>query len=164
MREELKIANLALASAIVAGLFVVSAVCVFLTRKLKSRTAMLAALCLFPPTLALLSAAQLMASLPVLLAGTALAGLAAALGYRGGLQVATRLAPEDRRAEVVSAYYLCGFSGNALPVIGVGAITVRSGAHAATGALAVVIGAFAIIAVAWELLRSRGQGRTVSST
>jgi hypothetical protein len=59
------------------------------------------------------------------------------LGYRGSLEAATVIAPADRRAEVVSAYFVCGFTGNAVPVIGVGVIA--------------TIAVFAIVAFAFGL-------------
>jgi hypothetical protein len=55
------------------------------------------------PSVALLVWAQDAKSMPILLAGTTLAGIAAALGYRGSLQVINEIAPADRRAEVVSS-------------------------------------------------------------
>jgi len=62
-----------------------------------------------------------------MLAGTMLSGIAAALSYRGGLGVVTSLAPADRRAELASAYFVCCFLGNALPIVGVGALSERLG-------------------------------------
>jgi len=45
------------------------------------------------PTLALLVLAQSFSSMPLLLLGMALGGIAAALGYRGSLQVVNEIAP-----------------------------------------------------------------------
>ena len=80
----------------------------------------------------------------VLLLGTTVAGIAAALGYRGSLQVINQIAPAERRAEVVSSYLLAGFAGNSLPIIGVGLLsgvigtTLASASFAATIALCVL--------------------------
>ena len=82
-----------------------------------------------------------------MLAATALCGITAGLGYRGSLQVVNQIAPENRRAEVVSSYLLCVFSGNALPVIGVGVISTLANPIAASLAFAVMIGAFAVVAL-----------------
>ncbi|MEW6632120.1 MAG: hypothetical protein AB1440_14710 [Pseudomonadota bacterium] len=77
----------------------------------------------------------------------ALCGIAAALGYRGGLQVVNQIAPADRRAEVVSAFFICCFCGNALPVIGIGMLSVRAGATAASLAFAGMITVFSLVAL-----------------
>jgi sugar phosphate permease len=117
------------------------------TQKLASRTAMLLALALMVPSLATLVAAQLAASMPIMIAATALCGIATGLGYRGSLQVVNQIAPQDRRAEVVSSYFVCCFVGNALPVIGVGIIATFAGASIASIVFAVTIAAFALIAL-----------------
>ena len=67
----------------------------------------------------------------------------AALGYRGSLQVVDQIAPEDRRAEVVSSYFVCCFIGNALPVIGVGVISAYAGMSFASTIFAGMIVLFA---------------------
>ena len=96
-----------------------AALAVFATRMLHSRSAMLAGLALMLPSVGLLVGAQYAQSLLLLLLGTSVAGLAAALGYRGSLQVINQIAPAERRAEVVSSYLLAGFVGNSIPIIGV---------------------------------------------
>lgn len=151
LREDLRIDDVAEGAAIVSGLFLTTAAAIVATRRLASRPAMLAGLALLPPSLALLAAAQLSGRLAVLIVGAATAGLAAAFGYRGSLQVINQIAPEDRRAEVTSAYFLCGFAGNALPVIGVGLVTVTAGPKTASVTFALAIAAFALGAIAWDL-------------
>ena len=69
------------------------------------------------------------------------------LGYRGSLQVVNQIAPEHRRAEVVSSYFVCGFSGNALPVIGVGVISTFASLATASLAFAATISVFAVVAL-----------------
>jgi MFS family permease len=130
---------LELATVVVAGIAA--------TQSLSSRAAMLWALALMLPSVALLVAAQLEASMTIMIVATAACGLAAGLGYRGSLQVVNQIAPADRRAEVVSAYLICVFSGNALPVIGVGVISTLASATAASLVFAATIAAFTIIAL-----------------
>jgi hypothetical protein len=110
---------------------------------------------LTPPAVALLVLAEAAKSLPLLFAGAFAAGAAAALSYRGSLQVLYGLAPADHRAEMGSAYYLAGFGGNALPVIGVGVITALASPLAGSAAFAVLIAVFALAALAVELRRPR---------
>jgi hypothetical protein len=83
----------------------------------------------------------------LLLACTALGGASAALGFRGSLQVVNALVPPDRRAEIVSTYYLVTFIGNSLPVIGVGIITAASNRLVANGVFAATIAILAVIAL-----------------
>jgi MFS family permease len=137
----------AVAGGVIFELTLVVAIAIVLTAKLASRTAMLWGLGLMVPALALLVAAQGFGSMPILLVGTAVGGLSAALGYRGSLQVVNRITPGDRRAAVVSTYFVCGFSGNALPVIGVGVLATLTNPLTASGVFACTIGAFAVIAL-----------------
>jgi MFS family permease len=145
--ESLAEANHAVAGGVVFELCIVAALAMVLTRLLRSRTAMLSSLVLLLPSVVLLVAAQALASIPVLLVGVALAGVAIALGYRGSLQVVNEIAPKDRRAEVLSSYMLACFTGNTLPVIGVGILATLVSPLAATVALATMIALFAIVAL-----------------
>ena len=79
---------------------------------------------------------------------TALVGVARGLGYRGGLEVVNRLAPEDRRSEVVSSYLVAVYTGNSLPIIGIGLLSETAGSLAAHIVFAVVIGVIAAAALA----------------
>jgi len=147
IRQDLHLANRAASSALVAELFVVATVVILATRDLPARAAMLGGLLATPVGLALLVAAQRTGSLPVFIAGAAACGLAGALGYRGGLAVTNSLAPPDRRAELVSAYFVCCFMGNALPVIGAGVLAQATDAKFADLVFAGVVSAVAVSAI-----------------
>jgi MFS family permease len=147
LSENLGETNRAVAGAVVFELAIIVAITGVLTRQLESRIAMLSGLALLLPGLALLVAAQTLGSMALLFAGTALSGLAIALGYRGSLQVVNQIAPADRRAEVVSAYLVAGFAGNALPVIGVGMISNVANSKLASLVFAATIAGFAIAAI-----------------
>src|SRR5438309_4885752 len=103
------------------------------------------------PSVILVVAAQILGSMVLMIVATALCGVAAGLGYRGSLQVVNQIAPENRRAEVVSSYFICGFSGNALPVIGVGVISTLASATAASMTFAATISAFALVALVFGI-------------
>jgi|SRR5690242_15230927 len=107
------------------------------------------------PASATTVAAQVMTSLAVMLAATACVGLAAGGGYRGSLQVVNQLAPEHRRAAVVSSYFVCCFIGNALPVIGVAVLSNLTNATIADVAFAGVISAFSLIALVFATVYRR---------
>ncbi len=147
IRHDLGIANHLVASAIVAELFLVAAVLIFATRQWPARKTMLTGLAATPVGMALLIVAQRTGSLTVLLVGTAVCGVVGALGYRGGLAVANELAHPERRAEIASVYFVCCFCGNALPIIGVGALTQALSAHVADMVFAILVAAIA--AGAW---------------
>jgi MFS family permease len=123
LSSQLHQSSRAVSGGVVFELTIVSAFMVFATRFMADHRAMLLGLLLLLPSVALLVLAQAVHSLPILLAGTTFAGVAVALGYRGSLQVINRIAPADRRAEVVSAYLICGFAGNSLPIIGFGTLS-----------------------------------------
>ena len=148
IRNDLGIANRALISLVVAELFVVAAAVILASQKLPARKAMLIGLAATPLGMALLIIAQRTASLAAMLAGTAVCGVAGALGYRGGLTVANALAPPERRSEIASAFFICCFCGNAVPIIGVGGLTQMFGPRFADLIFALVVTAIAIGAAA----------------
>lgn len=151
LANELHVTSHAVAGAIFLELAAAVALVIALTRSLPSRTAMLWSLDLMLPSLALLVTAQFMGSLAVMIVATATCGMAVGLGYRGSLQVVNQIAPDDRRAEVVSAYFICGFLGNALPVIGIGVLSTLIGSTVASLVFAVTIAAFAVTALVFGL-------------
>jgi MFS family permease len=147
LAHDLHQASHAVAGAIFFELAMVVAVTIASTQALSSRIAMLSALALMTPSVALLVAAQALHSMAILIAATALCGIASGLGYRGSLQVVNEIAPAQRRAEVVSSYFVCAFIGNAVPVIGVGVITALLSSLAANTTFAVMIVLFSVIAM-----------------
>jgi MFS family permease len=151
LAENLHVQSHAVAGAIVCELGLMVSGAIVVTRNVPSRTAMMAALALMIPSVAMVVAAQAYASIATMLAGTALCGVASGLGYRGSLQVVNEIAAADRRAEVLSAYFICCFSGNALPVIGVGVITVMAGSLVASATFAAMIALFALAALGFAL-------------
>jgi hypothetical protein len=79
---------------------------------------------------------------------TLLAGISAALGYRGSLEVVNRIAPRDKRSEVVSSYLIAVYLGNSLPIIGIGLLSEMVSSIAAHLAFAVIISLLAAVAFA----------------
>ncbi len=143
MSRDLHLTNVAVAGAVVFELFALPLPTILLSRNLASNVAMFSGLAALFPSLALLVLSQERLSLPLLLAGTGFGGVALGLGYRGSLQVVNEIAPDQRRAEVTSAYYIACFTGNALPVIGVGIVASLSNSLVASTTFACVIAALA---------------------
>jgi len=138
--------NHAVGGALLFELCTVAVMAMIATRRLPSRAAMLYGLALLLPSATMLVAAQIFASMPTLVIGTALGGIASALGYRGSLQVVNQIAPPHQRAEVISSYLIVCYFSNSLPVFGVGVISRVSGPMIASVAFGCTIAAFALIA------------------
>ena len=136
----------AVAGAIVCELFGIAAVTILVSGRLESRATMLSALAVLLPSVWLLVAAEAVHSMPLLLGAAALGGVCGGLGYRGSLEVINRIAPADRRSEVVSSLLIALFAGNSVPVIGIGLLSTVAGAPAAHMAFAIMISALAGIA------------------
>jgi MFS family permease len=94
----------------------------------------------------LLTLAETLHSMTLLVLATLLTGSAMALGYRGSLQIINEIAPERQRAELVSSFLLVCYSANSLPVIGVGLLSLPLGpvdAHRVFAIVLVVLASFA---------------------
>jgi hypothetical protein len=158
LRRDMDVTNLAVAGALVCELFLTAAITAVATSTMKARTAMLTGAALLIPAVGLLVLAQVLQSLVILVVGIAVTGIAAALGYRGSLQVINEIAPKEQRAEVISSFAIVCFIGNGLPVIGVGILSSIASAGIATASLAALTALLAIIALATELARNRKHG------
>jgi len=140
--------------AVVGGFFVVAAMVAVMTAQLGIRRAVAATVLLLLVGISVLLAAEAKASMPLLLAATALTGAAMAIGYRASLQIINRIAPAKQRAEVISSYLMVCYLANSLPVVGVGLLAQRGGAalaHWVFGAALCVIAAGAS-AMGWRYL------------
>ena len=151
LAQDLHVTNHAVAGALFFELSIVVAATIVTTRRMSSQASMLAGLALMIPGVILVVLAQIFASIWLLIVATAACGIAAGLGYRGSLQVVNQIAPAEKRAAVVSSYFICGFSGNALPVIGVGVISTLAGAVVADVVFAGLIIVFALAALGMRL-------------
>jgi MFS family permease len=144
--ETLHISSPLIAGAVVCELFLIAAVAILVSGGLPSQSATLVALLLLPPSVWILVGAEVTHSLTLLLFAAALGGLAGGLGYRGSLEVINRIAPGDRRSEVVSSYMIALFAGNSVPVIGIGFLSAATTALTAHVVFAAVLTVLAGIA------------------
>jgi MFS family permease len=135
------------AGLVVCELFLIAAVTILASGKFASQTATLAALLLLPPSVWILVGAEIAHSLALLVFAAALGGLAGGLGYRGSLEVINRIAPADRRSEVVSSYMIALFAGNSVPVIGIGFLSAATTAFTAHVTFAAVLTILAGVAM-----------------
>ncbi|MFD9795397.1 MFS transporter [Streptomyces sp. NPDC059070] len=99
--------------------------------------------------MALIAAALLAASLPLLVAGSVAAGGGQGLAFRAGLTLVGRRSPADRRAEITSALFVVLYVAISIPVVGVGVMAVTLGLRAAglvfTGFVALLAAATALL-------------------
>jgi MFS family permease len=138
----------AVAGAVVAWLCFVG-VAVIAATNFSNRVGIQLALLLLLPALLLLVAAHAAHSLVVLVAATTVTGVASGLGYVHGTRVVNGLAPDDKRAEIVSTYQVFCFAGLALPVIGVALLSQAMSPLAAESVFAGVTGALVLVAFAF---------------
>lgn len=142
--------NVAIGGLVVFELGAVATATILLSSRLRPAVAMVGGLLLLLPGVALVTTAQAVRSMPLLLVAAAFAGSAIALGYRGSLQVVNDLAPDERRAEVVSTYFVACFVGNSIPVIGVGLLATVTSALTASVTFAVAVAGLGLAALAWH--------------
>lgn len=128
----------------------------------QSRPLQVTGLCLLGAGLVLLAIAGAVSSLPLLLAATVTAGAGHGLVFLGGLTDVNNAAPDSRRADVLSSFYVIVYSGVGIPVIGVGLLATSIGlVHAVQYfALAVAVLCIAVPAV----MTLRGQRRAGQET
>ena len=133
---------------IVALFFACGGATAVLSKRLRGRIAMIAALILLWIGLGLLTLSEALHSMALLVLASVVTGAAMALGYRGSLQIINEIAPEGQRAELVSSYLLVCYSANALPVIGVGVLSLPLGPENAHRIFAIVLVTLASLACA----------------
>jgi len=155
LQRSLQVESHAIGGAVIFELYAAAVLVMALTQWLGARAAMLSGLALLVPALAVLVAAFQSHSLSLLLTGAALGGGAAALGYRGSLQIVNQIAPDNRRAEMVSTYLMFCYAGVSLPVVGIGLLSAMQTPAFAEDIFAVFIAAFAWLANAVDVRNSR---------
>ena len=120
LRDVLHQDNYAVAGVVVFVLFGVAAITELCAGRLNDRKVASFGLALFLLVLALIVLGLSQASFGVFLAGTAVGGIAVGCVFMGSLSTANRLAPPERRGQVVSSYFVFCDLGLTIPVIGVG--------------------------------------------
>ncbi|MFC5906535.1 MFS transporter [Streptacidiphilus monticola] len=94
----------------------------------------------------------------LLIAGAALAGVGHGVAFLAAQDDLTHLAPDERRAEVSAAFYVCIYLGVAVPVIGVGVVATVAGLFTAVATFAAVTGTAALAVAAWHLRHRENRG------
>lgn len=100
--------------------------------------------------LALVLAAPVRSS-ALLVVGAVLAGAGHGLAALAAQDDLTRIAPDEQRAEVSAAFYVCVYLGVSVPVIGIGVLAVATTLFTAIATFAAVTGCGALAVAAWHL-------------
>lgn len=101
--------------------------------------------------LAALVAAAPLHQAALLVGGSILAGVGHGMAFLAAQDELTRIAPDEQRAEVAAAFYVCIYLGVALPVIGIGVLAELVSLFAGVATFAVVTGVAALAVAAWHL-------------
>jgi MFS family permease len=147
LSRDLDVTNHAVAGVMFFEIAAAAAISIVVSKGMSSRTSMLMGLASMIPGVIILVIAQIAGSLVLLIIATAVCGVAAALAYRGSMAVMNDIAPEERRGEVASAYFIACFCGNALPVVGIGVIATFASANTASVTFACMIVVFTAVAL-----------------
>jgi MFS family permease len=107
-------------------------------RKLPPRQAMRTVVVAMPVGLALIVGAVWAGSLGLFIAGGVLTGGAAGLLFRACLTTVVQLSTPERRAGMLATLFVTGYSGLALPVIGLGLATQLAGTRGALAGFAIL--------------------------
>jgi MFS family permease len=144
----------AVAGAVVFAMFAAGTVTQLVVFRFDGRKVVLVGLGLFLVGLGLIVAALAAAQIGLFLAATILAGAATGGVFFGSLATANRLAPPERRAQAISAYFVASYCGLIIPVIGVGVATQFISDLAAVSAFAILLGVLCLFALA-NMIRNR---------
>lgn len=155
LRSTLYEPNLAVAGVVVFLLFGVATVSQLLLHRLSSRTARLAGLVLLLLGLTLIEVGLALSSLAIFLAGIVVGGVGTGLAFMGSLAVINQVAPPERKAEMVSAFFVVAYIGITLPVVGVGLLAQETSLLLATLCLAALNAVLLLLTLATLLWPGR---------
>ncbi|MBV9138730.1 MAG: MFS transporter [Hyphomicrobiales bacterium] len=144
----LGLGNLAIGGAFVSLMLFASSGAQVLSRRLTHKASITIGLILLPIGLASLALANPWQSGAMLLAGALIVGAGHGFGYLGAMVLINRLAPEARRAEVASGFYIVSYLGVAVPVIAVGFGAQWLGLLMAVAMFSGVVGLLALVLLA----------------
>ena len=150
--------NHAVAGAVVFMIFAISAATQVVAGRFDYRKVVSFGLALFLFVLALIVAGLSQASLGLFLAGTGVGGVAVGCVFIGSLSTANRLAPAERRGQVVSSYFVFCYLGLAVPVIGVGIASEHVGIFRSVLVCSIALAVLSVVSlVVFQRGRAAGQ-------
>jgi MFS family permease len=138
----------AVAGAVVFMIFAIAVVTQLIAGRFDFRKVVSFGLALFLVVLALIVAGLSQASFGLFLAGTAVGGIAVGCVFIGSLSTANRLAPTERRGQVISSFFVFCYLGLAIPVIGVGIGTEHFGVFRSVLVCSIALAALSVFSLA----------------
>ena len=138
--------NMATSGAIISTIFAFSIIAQLILQRFAYRPAIGIGMIVLILGLFLMVLAFLLQSLLIFLTSTLILGIGQGISYMGSLLLINHIAPPLRRGEVLSSYFVVGYIGTALPVLGMGLLIGIFGLYAATVAFALFIGILALAA------------------
>jgi MFS family permease len=114
--------------------------------KLNSRAGSLTGLAVLPIGLALVTLALPAKSLTLFLVGAMVGGVGSGFAVRSAVLLVNHIAPPARRGEVLSTFFVIGYVGITVPVVGAGILITTTTLLTATVTLAVLVAVLAAIA------------------
>jgi MFS family permease len=143
----LGVTSLAVVGLVVFGVFVGSTVGQLLLEIVPEAAAMPAGCGGLIVGMALLAAGLAASSLALLIAGAVLAGVGQGLSFRAGLAAVNAQAPENRRGEVASSFFVVAYVAISIPVIGEGVLAELTSLRTAGLVFAGVVAAISALVV-----------------
>jgi MFS family permease len=153
--------NLVLGGGAVAVMIACSVIAQITGHGRRSSTVQTLGLCLLATGLALMAAAGSASSLVLLLVATGIAGIGQGLVFLAGITEVTASAPPERRADVLSSFYVIVYLGVGLPVIGVGFLATSVGLLHSVQYFALAVAALCLALTAILAHRNRRSGPPV---
>lgn len=154
--------NFALLAAISAAMLASSCITQFISQRMPARKASEAeGLALLAAGMVALVLAHPEHSLVLLAASAVLAGVGHGLAFLGAQGNLNHLVADKQRGQVTAAFYTCIYLGVAIPVIGIGLLTLTFSLFAAICAFAIVAGGSALLLAAWRLRARRSETQLV---
>jgi MFS family permease len=157
LKDTLKESNLIVLGVVVFLLFGTATVAQIGMSKLTSRTARLAGIVTLIVALVLIQLGLNLSSFAFFLAGTVIAGLGVGLAFMGSLAAINRVAPLNRRGEMVSAFFVAAYIGLTIPVVSVGFLVDATNFAVGTLILTAVLVVLLLVTIMVLLLSGKQQ-------
>jgi MFS family permease len=151
----------AVQGAVVFLIFATGTVTQIALARISSRRVALAGLGLLLAALGLIVAALAQAAMALFLAGTVVGGVAVGAIFLASFATASRLAPPERRGQVISAFFVACYAGLIIPVVGVGVLSGFIGTYPAVLAFSLLLAALCLLSLA-RIATTLGPDRTAS--
>ncbi|MET9696714.1 MFS transporter [Streptomyces sp. NPDC006529] len=129
--QTLEVTNHAVAGALVFSVFLASTLGQLAGGRLDADRALPRGRAVLVAGLALVAASLAVESLPLLVAGGAVAGFGQGMAFRAAVATVSAAAPAEQRGATISALFVIAYCGISLPVVGVGALTLWLGLRGA---------------------------------